>query len=83
MTGATFFVLNGALKTASGLSGKCSIVEDGLMVQILPKKMTAIQQALKNMKDIDIICGPVDADEAQTEIVSIQWVDNDTEFNIR
>lgn len=82
MTGASFLVLNGALKTTAGLSGKCSIVEDGLMVQILPKKMAAIQQSLKTMKDIDIICGPVDAEEPQTEIVSIQWVENDTEFNI-
>lgn len=75
-------MLNGALKTTSGLSGKCSIVEDGLMVQVLPKKMAAIQQALKTMKDIDIVCGPVDADESQTEIVCIQWVENDAEFNI-
>lgn len=82
VTGATFFVLNGALKTTSGLSGKCSIVEDGLMVQILSKKMVAIQQALKNMKNIDIVCGPVDADESQTETVSIQWVDNDIDINI-
>lgn len=82
VTGASFLVLNGALKTTSGLSGKCSIVEDGLMVQILPKKMAAIRNALKNMKDVDIVCGPVDADEKQAEIVSILWVENDTEFNI-
>lgn len=50
VTGASFLVFNGALKSTSGLSGKCSIVEDGLMVQILPKKMAAIQQALKTMK---------------------------------
>lgn len=75
-------MLNGALKTTSGLSGKCSIVEDGLMVQILPKKMAAIQQALKTMKNIDIVCGPIDAEASQTEVVSIQWVENDTEFNI-
>lgn len=82
MTGASFLVLNGALKSTSGLSGKCSIVEDGLMVQILPKKMTAIQQALKTMKDIDIVCGPVDGDETQTEVVAIQWIENDMDFNV-
>lgn len=82
VTGASFLVLNGALKTTSGLSGKCSIVEDGLMVQILPKKMAAIQQALKTMKDIDIVCGPIDGDESHTELVSIQWVENDTNFNV-
>lgn len=82
MTGASFLVLNGALKTTSGLSGKCSIVEDGLMVQILPAKMTAIHKALKDMKDIEIICGPTDGDVKQTEIVSLQWIENDTEFNV-
>lgn len=82
MTGASFLVLNGALKSTAGLSGKCSIVEDGLMVQILPKKMATIQQSLKTMKDIDILCGPVDGDESQTELVSIQWVDNDINFNV-
>lgn len=82
MTGASFLVFNGALKSTSGLSGKCSIVEDGLMVQILPKKMTAIQQALKTMKDIDIVCGPVDGDETQTEVVAVQWIDNDKDFNV-
>lgn len=82
MTGASFLVFNGALKSTSGLSGKCSIVEDGLMVQILPKKMAAIQQALKSMKNIEIVCGPIDADAQQTEVVSIQWVKNDSDFNI-
>lgn len=82
VTGASFLVLNGALKTTSGLSGKCSIVEDGLMVQILPKKMEATKQALKTMKNIDIICGPIDGDDSQTEIVAIQWVENDVNFNI-
>ncbi|MPC15575.1 Zinc finger FYVE domain-containing protein 16 [Portunus trituberculatus] len=33
LTGASFIVFNGALKTTSGLSAKSSIVEDGLMVQ--------------------------------------------------
>lgn len=44
--------------------------------------MAAIQQALKTMKNIDIVCGPIDAEASQTEVVSIQWVENDTEFNI-
>ena len=34
VTGASFVVLNGALKTSSGLSAKSSIVEDGIMVQV-------------------------------------------------
>lgn len=75
-------VLNGALKTTSGLSGKCSIVEDGLMVQILPTKMISIHKSLKEMKDIEIVCGPTDGDATQTEVVSVQWVENDVEFNV-
>ena len=34
MTGASFVVFNGALKSNSGLTAKSSIVEDGLMVQV-------------------------------------------------
>jgi MAD, mothers against decapentaplegic interacting protein len=82
VTGASFLVLNGALKTTSGFSAKCTIVEDGLMVQVLPAKMAEIRESLKSLKDVDIICGPVNADEQQTEHVSIKWVENDVNFNI-
>ncbi|XP_064542464.1 zinc finger FYVE domain-containing protein 9 isoform X2 [Drosophila montana] len=82
ITGASFFVLNEALKSSSGLSGKCSIVEDGLMVQIMPAKMEEVRQALRNQTDIDIVCGPIAATEEQSEIVSIKWVDNDREINV-
>lgn len=82
VTGASFFVFNEALKTTSGLSGKCSIIEDGLMVQILPSKMAEIRQSLINMKDINIVCGPIQAEESQTEVVHLQWVDDDVEINI-
>ncbi|XP_017865547.1 PREDICTED: zinc finger FYVE domain-containing protein 9 isoform X5 [Drosophila arizonae] len=82
VTGASFFVLNEALKSSSGLSGKCSIVEDGLMVQIMPAKMEEVRQALRNQTDIDIVCGPIGATDEQSEIVSIKWVDNDREINV-
>ncbi|XP_055693227.1 zinc finger FYVE domain-containing protein 9 [Lutzomyia longipalpis] len=82
VTGASFIVLNGALKTTSGLTGKCSIVEDGLMVQILPAKMETVRTALKNMKDVTIVCGAIDADPSQTENVNIVWTENDLEFNV-
>lgn len=52
------------------------------MVQILASKMLSIREALKNMKDVDIICGPIDADPSVTETVSLQWTDNDLNFNI-
>lgn len=51
------------------------------MVQILPSKMVAVQKALREMKDFEILCGPVDGDTTQTEVVSVKWVENDTEFN--
>lgn len=35
VTGASFVVFNGALKSNSGLTAKSSIVEDGLMVQVI------------------------------------------------
>ncbi|XP_017060990.1 zinc finger FYVE domain-containing protein 9 [Drosophila ficusphila] len=82
ITGASFFVLNEALKSSSGLSGKCSIVEDGLMVQIMPAKMEEVRQALRNQNDIDIVCGPIDATDDQSEIVSIKWVDNNRDINV-
>lgn len=82
VTGASFFVFNEALKSTSGLSGKCSIIEDGLMVQVLPSKMSEIRHSLTNMKDIDIVCGPIEADEQLNEVVHIQWVDDDMEINI-
>lgn len=44
--------------------------------------MMSIREALKSMKDIEIVCGPVDADEKQTEIVSIEWTENDLNFNV-
>lgn len=52
------------------------------MVQISPAKMLSTRDALKNMKDVDIICGPIDADPSVTETVTFQWTDNDLNFNI-
>jgi hypothetical protein len=34
VTGASFVVFNGALKSTANLSAKSSIVEDGIMVQV-------------------------------------------------
>ncbi|OXU21599.1 hypothetical protein TSAR_014260 [Trichomalopsis sarcophagae] len=81
VTGASFIVINGALKSSMGLSAKSSIVEDGLMVQIMPEKMEALKAALKNMQDFTIGCGKQGAPEPD-EIVNIKWVENDTQFNL-
>lgn len=82
VTGASFIVINGALKSSMGLSAKSSIVEDGLMVEIMPEKMEALKAALKNMQDFSIGCGRQGALEPD-ETVNIKWVDNDTLFNLR
>uniref|UniRef100_A0A0C9R178 ZFYVE9_1 protein n=1 Tax=Fopius arisanus TaxID=64838 RepID=A0A0C9R178_9HYME len=80
VTGASFVVINGALKSSMGLSAKSSIVEDGLMVQIMPEKMEALKAALKNMQDFKIECGHQGVSEPD-ETVNIRWVDNDVQFN--
>ena len=40
LTGASFVVFNGALKTSANLTAKSSIVEDGLMVQVRHRGVT-------------------------------------------
>jgi len=37
-------VFNGALKSPDGLTGRSSIVEDGVMVQLLPNSLEALKQ---------------------------------------
>ncbi|XP_014218301.1 zinc finger FYVE domain-containing protein 9 isoform X2 [Copidosoma floridanum] len=81
VTGASFIVINGALKSSMGLSANSNILEDGLMVQIMPEKMEALKAALKNMQDFTIGCGRQGAPEPD-EIVNITWVENDMQFNL-
>ncbi|XP_026667581.1 zinc finger FYVE domain-containing protein 9 isoform X2 [Ceratina calcarata] len=81
ITGTSFIVINGALKSSMGLSAKSSIVEDGLMVEIMPEKMEALKAALKNMQDFSIGCGRQGAPEPD-ETVNIKWVGNDVQFNV-
>lgn len=116
VTGASFIVFNGALKTTSGLSAKSSIVEDGLMVQVLSlwfflcywisffentvssfvtlhfiseqfslqipaDMMTKLREALRNMKNFDIPCGPIST-SMPDEVVSIEWTSDDKNFNV-
>lgn len=80
VTGASFIVFNGALKSSSGLTAKSSIVEDGLMIQIPPEHMVQIRDNLKNMKNHTIQCGCINA--ASDEIVKIVWGAPDVNFNI-
>ncbi|XP_075364885.1 zinc finger FYVE domain-containing protein 9 isoform X3 [Mycteria americana] len=80
VTGASFFVFSGALKSSSGYLAKSSIVEDGVMVQITAESMDSLRQALREMKDFTITCGKVDAEDPQ-EHVHIQWVEDDKNFS--
>ncbi|XP_056180148.1 zinc finger FYVE domain-containing protein 16 [Falco biarmicus] len=80
VTGASFVVFNGALKTSSGFLAKCSIVEDGLMVQITPETMESLRQALRDKKDFKITCGKTDAGDIK-EYVDICWVENEEKTN--
>ncbi|KAG8234461.1 hypothetical protein J437_LFUL011860 [Ladona fulva] len=59
VTGASFVVFNGALKASSKLTAKSSIVEDGLMVQVLPDTLANLRTSLRNGEDFVIPCGPV------------------------
>lgn len=81
MTGASFVVFNGALKTSSGLTAKSSIVEDGLMVQISPDSMAALKQSMKGMTAYTIGCGSL-ANSIPDEIVLVHWVEDDKNVNI-
>ncbi|XP_069792631.1 zinc finger FYVE domain-containing protein 16 isoform X2 [Narcine bancroftii] len=80
VTGASFVVFNGALKTSSGFIAKCSSVEDGLMVQVTPETMDDIRRALREKRDFQIICGKLDSDDRR-EFVNIQWIDGDEPIN--
>ncbi|KAK9874288.1 hypothetical protein WA026_002640 [Henosepilachna vigintioctopunctata] len=80
VTGASFIVFNGALKSTSGLTAKSNIVEDGLMIQILPEHMLQVRESLRNMKNHIIKCGCVN--EESDETVTIVWGEPDTSFNV-
>nr|KAG5713953.1 hypothetical protein BaRGS_020281 [Batillaria attramentaria] len=81
VTGASFVVFNGALKSSSGLHAKSSIVEDGLMVQIMPEMMAALKQSMKDMVDFTIGCGSVTIPQPE-EMVIVRWVDDDKQVNL-
>ncbi|XP_030367348.1 zinc finger FYVE domain-containing protein 16 isoform X3 [Strigops habroptila] len=80
VTGASFVVFNGALKTSSGFLAKSSIIEDGLMVQITPEMMESLRQALRDKKDFKITCGKADTGDMK-EYVDICWVENEEKTN--
>ncbi|KAI4455345.1 zinc finger fyve domain-containing protein [Holotrichia oblita] len=80
VTGASFIVFNGALKTSSGLTAKSSIIEDGLMIQIPSENLSSLKESLRNMKNFTIQCGCINAPSDET--VNIVWGEPDANFNI-
>lgn len=82
VTGANFIVFNGALKSSTGFSAKCCIVEDGLMVQVSSEKLMDVRRSLEKMIDFKIVCGTASSEEMSREIVSIKWTQNDCNFNV-
>lgn len=92
VTGASFVVFNGALKVSCGMAAKSTIVEDGLMVKVTSETMASLKTALRDMKDLSITCGPINAPSERVnagagvspsdEIVLIKWASDDRSFNI-
>ncbi|XP_053331323.1 zinc finger FYVE domain-containing protein 16 [Spea bombifrons] len=80
VTGASFVVFNGALKTSSGFLAKSSIVEDGLMVQITQETMESLRQALRDKKDFRIACGKIDSGDLAEEVI-VSWVESEDKPN--
>ena len=80
-TGASFVVFNGALKPSSGLYGKSSIVEDGLMVQLSVETLAELKQSLRDMTNYTVKCGSMSAPKPD-ETVELQWTRDDKDFNI-
>ena len=46
VTGASFVVFNGALKSTANLTAKSSIVEDGIMVQVVRRFAQFLSRAI-------------------------------------
>ncbi|XP_064476562.1 zinc finger FYVE domain-containing protein 16-like [Ornithodoros turicata] len=73
ITGATFVVFSGALKGTG--DAKCSVVEDGLLVQLSPTAMAALRTALRAMKDWEAQSGP-------EESITVVWEEDDRQCNV-
>lgn len=82
VTGASFIVFSGALKSNTGLKAKMNIVEDGLLVQIPPTTMEELRNAIKDMKDFKIDCCKVADSEPSTEWIQINWINEELSTNL-
>ena len=83
VTGATFVIFSGALKPSNhGIKCKASIVEDGVMIQLIPGLLQDVKNAIINMTDSTIQCVQSTAGEGAHQLF-IQWVDFDQQLSTR
>lgn len=85
--GASYIVFSGALKTEAGLNGKFSVVEDGILVQLLPNSLDNLKNALKQKMNFTLNCGSSGSqsngkNDQQDESVSIEFTEDDLQFNL-
>ena len=74
VTAASFVVFNGAMKTTSDIKAKVSVVEDGVMVQMIRQMSEEMRQAMREMSDFTIDTGCSDTDGAAIQQVVFEWV---------
>ena len=82
VTGASFIIFNGALKSDAGCQAKLSIVEDGVMVQVTSELLSKLKLSLKQMTNYRIRCGSHHDPSQDDEIVLIEWTEDDKNVNI-
>lgn len=82
VSGASFIVFSGALKSTTGLKAKIKIVEDGLLIEILPSTMEELRNAIKDMKDFKIECCKVSDATPSDEWIQINWINEELSTNL-
>lgn len=82
ITGASFIVFSGALKSSTGLRAKMNIVEDGILIQIPSNTMEKLRAAIRDMKEYKIDCCKVNETDSLDEWVQISWVNDELSTNL-
>ncbi|XP_067937820.1 uncharacterized protein [Watersipora subatra] len=82
VTGASFVVFSGSMKESYDVTAKCSIVEDGIMVQITKEALDEFKVKLQNMQEYTVTCSRTDEGKEPNEQVRIVWIDDYKDYNI-
>lgn len=80
LIGASYIVFSGALKSEPGLNCKFSIVEDGVLVQLLPNLLEKLKNSLKQKTDFNLNC--IQNSTSEVDEVQVVWTDDDLNFNL-